>query len=112
MSTSNTMKRKETTILPLSAIDGTLSHHSNPVIKNAQNCNQRDNEDEDTPVISNISELNLPEELESRMFSHQREGVQWLYGLHFSHLGGILGDDMGLGKTFQVNCLLTGLFTC
>lgn len=39
----------------------------------------------------------------SRMlYSHQREGLKWLWGLHCSGTGGILGDDMGLGKTMQV----------
>lgn len=54
--------------------------------------------------------LDLPEELSSRMYDHQREGVQWMFELrHLPYRGGILGDDMGLGKTFQTVCLLTGL---
>jgi len=56
-------------------------------------------------------ELNLPEELVSRLYAHQLQGVEWLHGLHHSgYVGGILGDDMGLGKTFQIVCFLTGLF--
>lgn len=59
--------------------------------------------------IPNLGSLNLPQELTDRMFEHQAEGVQWMYGLFLSRSGGILGDDMGLGKTFQVACLLAGL---
>ena len=44
------------------------------------------------PVLADITPLNLPTELTSRMFDHQREGVQWLYGLHLANKGGILGD--------------------
>ncbi|KAK3272987.1 hypothetical protein CYMTET_18747 [Cymbomonas tetramitiformis] len=45
-----------------------------------------------------------------RLYSHQREGVRWLWGLHTTSRGGILGDDMGLGKTFQCCSFLAGLF--
>ena len=34
-----------------------------------------------------------------KLFDHQKEGVQWLYGLYRNKLGGVLADDMGLGKT-------------
>ena len=82
-------------------VDESKSVHSKPVMKT---------ESESKPTLAaDIQELLLPEELKTRMFAHQIDGLQWLYGLHFSHPGGILGDDMGLGKTFQVNCLLTGL---
>ena len=45
--------------------------------------------------------LDLPNELSTRMYDHQKEGVQWMYDLRTKYKGGILGDDMGLGKTFQ-----------
>lgn len=98
------IRRHETKILPSSMIDSGLSYHGKPVL-------QRETvpEDENVNPVADISDLMLPEELTTRMFSHQVEGLQWLYGLHLNHPGGILGDDMGLGKTFQVNCLLTGL---
>eukprot|EP00729_Bicosta_minor_P004166 gene4166-19173_t len=49
----------------------------------------------------------------SSLYPHQREGLQWLWGLH-THKetelrGGILGDDMGLGKTLQTVAFLDGL---
>ena len=90
------------TILDGSMLDHGLSHHSKPVMRS-------ESTDVEETVVGDISELLLPQELTTRMFSHQVEGLQWLYGLHKSTSGGILGDDMGLGKTFQVNCLLTGL---
>ena len=99
---SNTFQRKETKILPSSMIDSHLSYFGRPVM-------QAEVVEEDLSPSVDISELNLPSELMSRMFAHQVEGLKWLYGLHMFHPGGILGDDMGLGKTFQVNCLLTGL---
>ena len=94
--------RKETTLLDISMIDERQSNHSKPVMKT-------ENDESKPTLAADIQELLLPEELKTRMFAHQIEGLQWLYGLHYSHPGGILGDDMGLGKTFQVNCLLTGL---
>ena len=97
-----TIQRKETKILSSSQLDSCLSFHGKPVM-------QVESESDNIISAADISDLKLPDELKSRMFAHQIEGVQWLYGLHFSHPGGILGDDMGLGKTFQVNCLITGL---
>jgi SNF2-related domain len=38
------------------------------------------------------------------LFDYQKEGVQWLYSLYESGVGGILGDEMGLGKTAQLCC--------
>lgn len=38
----------------------------------------------------------------TKLFPHQRTGLSWLWSLHLSKQGGILGDDMGLGKTMQV----------
>ena len=59
---------------------------------------------------STLEDLNLPEELMSRLYAHQQQGVEWLHSLHSStYTGGILGDDMGLGKTFQVVVFLTSL---
>ena len=49
--------------------------------------------DEETPVENEDVDkiLNIPHELYDRLFSHQKYGVRWLYGLYSEHLGGILG---------------------
>ncbi|KXG27450.2 protein CHROMATIN REMODELING 24 isoform X2 [Sorghum bicolor] len=52
----------------------------------------------------------LPGKIFKMLFSHQREGLRWLWVLHCRGTGGILGDDMGLGKTMQVAAFLAGLF--
>ncbi|XP_076472962.1 DNA excision repair protein ERCC-6-like [Babylonia areolata] len=52
----------------------------------------------------------LHKDLNSRLYSHQKKGVLWMWGLHKKNKGGILGDDMGLGKTIQVIAFLSGLF--
>eukprot|EP00242_Pyramimonas_sp_CCMP2087_P001518 CAMPEP_0198226574 /NCGR_PEP_ID=MMETSP1445-20131203/105787_1 /TAXON_ID=36898 /ORGANISM="Pyramimonas sp., Strain CCMP2087" /LENGTH=329 /DNA_ID=CAMNT_0043906405 /DNA_START=96 /DNA_END=1081 /DNA_ORIENTATION=- len=53
----------------------------------------------------------LSARLTNRLYPHQREGVEWLWGLHVKGKGGILGDDMGLGKTFQCAAFLAGLLS-
>jgi len=40
---------------------------------------------------------------------YQREGLDWLAGLHDGGLNGILADEMGLGKTLQTVSLLAHL---
>lgn len=52
----------------------------------------------------------LPEGVSKMLHPHQREGLNWLWALHCSATGGILGDDMGLGKTMQVSAFLAGLY--
>ena len=90
-------------VLPLSAYDGQSSSYFNqPTLHRHATDSTKGNDDTGT--------LSLPDEMVTRMFQHQKEGVQWMHQLHHRELGGILGDDMGLGKTFQVACLLTGLF--
>jgi hypothetical protein len=37
-----------------------------------------------------------------RLYEHQRQGCQWLWGLYTDKGGGILADEMGLGKTAQI----------
>jgi SNF2 family DNA or RNA helicase len=49
-------------------------------------------------------------ELYNQLYSHQREGVLWMWSLFKKKKGGILGDDMGLGKTIQVIAYLSGMF--
>jgi SNF2 family DNA or RNA helicase len=36
----------------------------------------------------------LAKDLYEKMFPHQRKGVEWLWSLHTSGSGGVLGDDM------------------
>jgi SNF2 family DNA or RNA helicase len=31
-----------------------------------------------------------------RLYPHQRKGIEWLWSLHKTRAGGILGDDMGM----------------
>jgi SNF2 family DNA or RNA helicase len=55
-----------------------------------------------TPLsTAELTELDLPLELESRLFEHQKHGVLWLYKLHQTQLGGILGD----GNIYRYNLL-------
>ncbi|KAK9821770.1 hypothetical protein WJX81_007078 [Elliptochloris bilobata] len=61
-------------------------------------------------VLGEESEYVLPCSVASKLYSHQVEGVRWLWKLHTSQSGGILGDDMGLGKTMQCAAFLAGLF--
>ncbi|MEM8952688.1 MAG: DEAD/DEAH box helicase [Verrucomicrobiota bacterium] len=52
---------------------------------------------------------NLPKalgELSKILRPYQREGVEWMWSLHASGMGGILADDMGLGKTLQALAFL------
>lgn len=52
----------------------------------------------------------MPKEIYERLFPHQRIGIEWMYKLFRSKMGGVLGDDMGLGKTVQVAVYLRALF--
>ena len=70
---SRPLIRKEITILDISMVDESKSIHSKPVMKT---------ESESKPTLAaDIQELLLPEELKTRMFAHQIDGLQWLYGL-------------------------------
>ncbi|XP_059143417.1 DNA excision repair protein ERCC-6-like [Physella acuta] len=48
--------------------------------------------------------------LHEKIYSHQKEGILWLWSLYLLGKGGILADDMGLGKTIQVIAFLAGMF--
>ncbi|XP_038989186.1 protein CHROMATIN REMODELING 24 [Phoenix dactylifera] len=52
----------------------------------------------------------VPQRIAKMLYPHQRDGLKWLWTLHCTGSGGILGDDMGLGKTMQVAAFLSGLF--
>lgn len=51
------------------------------------------------------STFELPSKIAKMLYPHQRDGLKWLWSLHYQGKGGILGDDMGLGKTMQVRKL-------
>ena len=61
-------------------------------------------------IVISPHDMDLPPQITDRLFEHQKVGVDWLYHVHNTLTGGILGDDMGLGKTFQVLSLLCGLY--
>ncbi|KAJ2500967.1 swr1 complex component [Coemansia sp. RSA 1972] len=44
--------------------------------------------------------------------AYQRQGLDWLAGLHAQGTNGILADEMGLGKTIQTLALFAHLATC
>ncbi|GJP37396.1 hypothetical protein CLOM_g21804 [Closterium sp. NIES-68] len=51
----------------------------------------------------------VPGRIARGLYDHQREGIEWMWGLHEIKRGGILGDDMGLGKTRQIATFIAGL---
>ncbi len=64
-----------------------------------------------TPIIEEfdgIPDAKLPKDLTADLRDYQIEGVNWLYFLRDSGLGGVLADDMGLGKTVQALCAVNG----
>lgn len=54
--------------------------------------------------------LDLPEEIFSALYPHQKEGVQWLFQRHCHARGALLADEMGLGKTVQVCAFLGQMY--
>ena len=54
-------------------------------------------------------EFRLEAATAGRLYDYQREGLRWLWSLHATKQGGILGDDMGLGKTLQCSAFLAGM---
>ncbi|XP_064613220.1 DNA excision repair protein ERCC-6-like [Liolophura sinensis] len=66
---------------------------------------------DDTDAMKHVGDgFYLYKDLYEKLYSHQKAGVLWLWGLHQKGKGGILGDDMGLGKTIQVISFLSGMF--
>lgn len=59
--------------------------------------------------ISDEHDLFIPKRIWDRLFVHQQECLHWLWNLHTSLVGGIIGDEMGLGKTIQVIAFLVAL---
>lgn len=54
--------------------------------------------------------LRVPNYIWKQLYKYQRVGVKWLWELHQTQSGGLLGDEMGLGKTVQIIAFLAGLF--
>ncbi|KAF5834801.1 P-loop containing nucleoside triphosphate hydrolase protein, partial [Dunaliella salina] len=63
----------------------------------------------DDLVLGEQQQYRLGATLYRSLYTHQVEGVRWLWSLFASGKGGILGDDMGLGKTMQCAAFLAGL---
>lgn len=59
--------------------------------------------------IGDEHDLRIPKRIWDRLFVHQQECLNWLWNLHKSLVGGIIGDEMGLGKTIQVIAFLIAL---
>ncbi|MCK5824870.1 MAG: SWIM zinc finger family protein [Ichthyobacteriaceae bacterium] len=49
-----------------------------------------------------ISNVDVPKEINAELRGYQKEGFNWLNFLDENKWGGILADDMGLGKTLQI----------
>ena len=49
-----------------------------------------------------VPKIRLPKTLFSRLYDHQKVGVQWMASLHAAGVGGILGDDMGMVSRRQL----------
>lgn len=49
-----------------------------------------------------IEEVEIPVELNAKLRSYQKDGLNWLNFLDGFNFGGCLADDMGLGKTIQI----------
>ena len=102
-------------------IKDTNKSSCNKIVTNSSNKNDDSNNDlldfDNNEIIDNLlnkynitlSSLDLPRDIQRRLFKHQKKGVCWLYLCHLKKSGGLLADDMGLGKTLQVTSVLTGL---
>jgi SNF2 family DNA or RNA helicase len=49
---------------------------------------------ENETQLRDLPNLTLPEVIDRRLFPHQKYGVNWLYNLHLTASGGLLGDEM------------------
>lgn len=60
---------------------------------------EEENEDADGDDNARVplpgTDFYLNQDLFNNLYSHQKEGVRWLWDLHHRAEGGILGDDMG-----------------
>lgn len=53
--------------------------------------------------------LCVPNYIWKQLYKYQKIGLKWLWELHQTKSGGLLGDEMGLGKTVQIIAFLAGL---
>ena len=72
-------------------------------------CPPLEKQEEAELVLGPNREFQLSLRIASRLYAHQKEGLNWLWSLHSMQRGGILGDDMGLGKTLQCAAFLAGM---
>ena len=56
---------------------------------------ESDDEDEESDMINLGEGFMIFKELAEKIYSHQKEGVLWMWKLHKKNKGGILADDMG-----------------
>ncbi|MEE4244274.1 MAG: DEAD/DEAH box helicase [Kangiellaceae bacterium] len=56
-----------------------------------------------------VTSSKLPQELNAKLRSYQKDGYDWLLFLRKYNINGILADDMGLGKTLQTLSLLLAI---
>ena len=95
------VQKKTPKVIQLSIDEVRQAHASKGLDMSSYDIPDTEKQEESHPVAPVTHPLDIPEELNARMYDHQKEGVQWMYDLRASYKGGILGDDMGLGKTFQ-----------
>lgn len=98
--TSNTIQLPVYRSLYLNRI---LDKIRNTQIKKDDNYNSIVNDIEDK---SNISNIEVPRELENTLRPYQEIGYKWLKIIDDYKFGGILADDMGLGKTLQIIAII------
>lgn len=94
--------------LPSSLKARSLDQSSNLPIEDTGSLDVRE-QDGHEQLLGSGCEFRLNSRVASRLYSHQKEGLHWLWTLHSMQKGGILGDDMGLGKTLQCAAFLAGM---
>lgn len=63
--------------------------------------NASDTEDDEADDMVHLGEgFYLYQDLYEKLYTHQKEGVLWMWGLFKKKKGGILGDDMGWGHRY------------
>ena len=60
-----------------------------------ENGSEEDEDGDDADMINLGHDFLMFKELAGKLYSHQKEGILWLWGLHQKRKGGILADDMG-----------------
>ena len=65
------------------------------IIQDYLKANADESSDEDNGMTHVGNGFYMYQELYEKLYSHQKEGVLWLWSLFRKKKGGILGDDMG-----------------